>query len=242
MSPIQIGKTGLLFDGLDERLDDLRQQFDREHYVRLPELLEPSLLSFIQTEIERGEFYERTHAGIKSNKELCMKQNGVYGALLLIMNDERLFRVIRSITRCGPIGCFEGRVYQVIPGRGHHDAWHGDIAEDRLVAMSLNLSTEVYAGGTLQIRDSTSGRIISEAPNVGYGDSIVFRLSPQLQHRITEIEGTTRKTAFAGWFRAKPDFLSLLKGIRQPNDLSKRTEAVDPAFGKGSFAVETFAD
>ena len=222
MGPIQIGKSDLLFDCLDERLDELRKQFDREHYVRLPELLEPSLLSFIQTEIERGEFYERTHAGIESNKELCMKQNGVYGALLLFMNDERLFRVIRSITRCDPIGCFEGRVYQVIPGRGHHDAWHSDMADDRLVAMSINLSAEVYAGGALQIRDSASGRIISEAHNVGRGDSIVFRLSPQLQHRITEMEGTARKTAFAGWFRAKPDFLSLLKGMRQPNELSDR--------------------
>ena len=92
--------------------------------MRLPQLLDPSLLSFIQTEIERGEFYERIHDGIQSNKELCLKQNTAYGALLLFMNDDKLFQVIQSITQCAVIRCFEGRIYRLVPGQGHHDAWH----------------------------------------------------------------------------------------------------------------------
>ena len=196
----------------------MRSQFDREHYVRLPELIEPGILRFIQSEIDRGKFYERIHQGIKSNKELCMRQNSAFGALLLFMNDEKLFQMIQSITQCDRIGCFEGRVYRVIPGHGHHDAWHSDMAENRLVAMSINLSTEVYAGGMLQIRDCVSGKIVSEVPNVGSGDAIIFGLSPRLQHRITEVTGRALKTAFAGWFRAKPGFLSLLKGVGEPNE------------------------
>lgn len=218
MGLIRIGKSGVISCGLDGGLDGLRRQFDREHYVRLPKLFEPALLRFIQSEIERSEFYERIHQGIKSNKELCMKQNSAFGALLLFMNDEKLFKMIQSITQCDRIGCFEGRVYRVIPGHGHHDAWHSDMAENRLVAMSINLSTEVYAGGTLQIRDCVSERIVSEVPNVGTGDAIIFRLSPGLQHRITEVKGKALKTAFAGWFRAKPGFLSLLKGVSEPTN------------------------
>lgn len=221
MGPIRIGKLGVVSYGLDGGLDDLRSQFDREHYVRLPQLFEPALLRFIQTEIDRGEFYERVHQGIKSNKELCMKQNSAFGALLLFMNDEKLFKMIQSITQCDRIGCFEGRVYRVIPGHGHHDAWHSDMAENRLVAMSINLSTEVYTGGMLQIRDSVSERIVSEVPNVGSGDAIIFRLSPHFQHRITEVEGKALKTAFAGWFRAKPSFVSLLKGVNQGVNLNR---------------------
>jgi 2OG-Fe(II) oxygenase superfamily len=216
MGPIRIAKSGVVAGGLEGCLDDLRRQFEGEHYVRLPELFEPGLLRFIQTEIERGEFYERVHDGIKSNKELCMKQSGAYGALLVFLNDEKLFQMIQSITQCDRIGCFEGRVYRVIPGQGHHDAWHSDMAEDRLVAMSINLSTEVYKGGTLQIRESASEKIISKVPNVGSGDAIIFGLSPHLQHQITEVKGKAPKTAFAGWFRAKPDFLSLLKGVSAP--------------------------
>lgn len=218
MVPVQIGRNGLVSCGSADRLHDLRRQFDREHFVRLPQLLEPSLLSFIQTEIERGEFYELIHKGIKSNKELCLKQNTAYGALLLFMNDHNLFRVIQSITQCAAIRCFEGRIYRLVPGQGHHDAWHSDLAEDRLVALSINLSTEAYDGGTLQIRDAASGKTVREVPNPGRGDGVLFRLAPQLQHRITEIEGTARKTAFAGWFKAQPDFLTLLAGDR-PNDV-----------------------
>ena len=215
MVPVQIGRNGLVSCGAADRLRDLRRQFDREHFVRLPQLLEPSLLSFIQTEIERGEFYERIHEGIKSNKELCLKQNTAYGALLLFMNDDNLFRVIQSIAQCAAIRCFEGRIYRLVPGQGHHDAWHGDLAEDRLVALSINLSTEPYEGGTLQIRDAASGSTVREVSNPGRGDAVLFRLAPQLQHRITEIEGTARKTAFAGWFKAQPDFLTLLKATDQ---------------------------
>ncbi|SRR6266851_6825172 len=218
MGPIRIGKSGAVSCGLDRCLDDLRAQFEREHFVRLRDLFEPALLRYVQTEIERGEFYERVHQGIKSNMELCMKQNSAFGMLLLSMNDEKLFRMIESITRCDRIGCFEGRVYRVIPGQGHHDSWHSDMAENRLVAMSINLGTEVYDGGTLQIRDAVSERIVSEVPNVGSGDGIIFGLSAGLQHRITEVKGKALKTAFAGWFRAKPGFLSFLKGVDKPNE------------------------
>jgi len=218
MVPVQIGRNGLVSFGSADRLHDLRGQFDREHFVRLPQLLEPSLLNFIQTEIERGEFYERIHEGIKSNKELCLMQNTAYCALLLLMNDDNLFRVIQRITQCAAIRCFEGRIYRLVPGQGHHDAWHSDLAEDRLVALSINLSTEAYDGGTLQLRDAASGRTIREVPNPGRGDAVLFRLAPQLQHRITEIEGTAHKTAFAGWFKAQPDFLTLLTGDR-PDDV-----------------------
>jgi hypothetical protein len=77
--------------------------------------------------------------------------------------------------------------------------------------MSINLSREVYSGGRLQIRDHVSGEIVSEVANAGIGDAVIFRLSDRLQHRITDVEGTASKTAFAGWFRAQPDFMSLLR-------------------------------
>ena len=216
---VQITRGGLRINDLQEHLADLRKEFDEQHYTRLPEFLDAAALTFIQEAIENGEFYERTHTGIKSNKELCMKQNAAYGALLLFVNDERLFRIIESLTGCDRIGCFEGRVYRFAPGLGHHDAWHSDIADDRLIALSINLSTEPYEGGTLQIRDSASQNILAEVPNIGPGDALLFRVSPQLQHRITKVGGRASKTAFAGWFRAKPDFLSLLKNTTQSPEL-----------------------
>ena len=72
------------------------------------------------------------------------------------------------------------------------------MAGQRLVAMSLNFSTGVYAGGVLRIRDRESGKIVSEVANVGIGDAVIFRLSDRLEHRIMEPDGTASKTAFAG--------------------------------------------
>ena len=38
----------------------------------------------------------------------------------------------------------------------------------------------------------------------GNGDAIIFRLASHLQHRNTNVTGSTPKTAFAGWFRSDP--------------------------------------
>jgi hypothetical protein len=213
---MQIEKSGATLSGTAEDLEQLCAQFDQQHYLRFPKLFEPALLHFVQLQIEQGEFYERIHEGIGSNKELCMTHNRASALLLFLLNGEKLFQIIEEITRCGRIGCFEGRVYRVTPGHGHHDSWHDDMVEHRLVAMSINLSTEVYTGGVLQIRDRKSGKIVCEVANVGIGDAIIFSLSHGLQHRITEVDGTASKTAFAGWFRAKPHFLSLIKGQPEP--------------------------
>jgi hypothetical protein len=133
------------------------------------------------------------------------------------MNDEKLFQFIEDITGCDRINCFEGRVYRVNPNEGHHDSWHNDIGEGRLVGMSLNLSREVYSGGRLQIRERESGTLISEAVNTGSGDAVIFRLSRDLQHRITEVEGSASKTAFAGWFRSRPN-ISSSPGESRPDE------------------------
>jgi hypothetical protein len=189
----------------------LRIQFEGQHYFRLPQLVEPALIDLIQQQIDNGEFYEKVHEGIASNKELSLVENAASGALLFLVNDEQLFDLINQITRCGRVRCFDGRIYRANPDNGHHDSWHNDIGEDRLVGMTVNLSRDEYEGGILQLRDRASGETISEIRNVKAGDAVVFRLASNLQHRITEVKGQTSKTAFAGWFRAQPDFSRLLK-------------------------------
>ncbi len=211
MLTLQIENSGAVCSGSTEDLGTLRAQFAAQHHLKLPGLLGPGLLDFLQSKVQQAEFYERVHDGIGPNSELCMKSNTAAAALLFLMNDQKLFQIIQDITQCDPIGCFEGRVYCVNPGRGHHDSWHDDVGEHRLVGMSINLSSGVYSGGTLQIRERRSGEIISEVPNAGIGDAVVFRLSDRLQHRITDVEGNNSKTAFAGWFRSQPTFLSMLR-------------------------------
>jgi hypothetical protein len=70
--------------------------------------------------------------------------------------------------------------------------------------MSINLSLEEYQGGELQIRETRSGKIVSEIANTGLGDAVLFPISPELEHRVLPVRGDRAKIAFAGWFRAEP--------------------------------------
>jgi len=132
-----------------------------------------------------------------------------FDILHFLTNDPKLFWMIEQITRCGRVGCFEGRVYRMIPGCDHYDSWHDDVSDGRMVGMSINLSTEVYVGGIFQLRECKSKEILYQMANIGFGDGIIFRLAHHLVHRITNVEGTAPKTAFAGWFKSQPDFRSL---------------------------------
>jgi len=196
--------------GSDEELEELRERFQRGHHVVLPGLLDPELFDEISQQLDRADFYARDHPGIKVEDN--MKANGHLMLLFLVANDPRLFRVVQAITGCGSIGCFAGRVYRMDPASAHHDSWHDDLGDDRLVAMSLNLTREPYSGGVLQLRDTGSEEILLEAHNVGAGDALLFRLDERLSHRVTPVEGRVPKVAFAGWFKSRPSFASLFKG------------------------------
>jgi hypothetical protein len=103
-------------------------------------------------------------------------------------------------------------VYRLTPGV-HDDSWHDDLSgSHRMIALSLNLSAAAYSGGTLQIRDRSSGEIVHEAANTGVGDAVLFRISPQLEHRVSRVDGAVARTAYAGWFQTEPAFRSVMTG------------------------------
>ncbi|MFY9557730.1 MAG: 2OG-Fe(II) oxygenase [Blastocatellia bacterium] len=208
---LQITRSGPVFSGTEADLDRLRLQFHEQNFIRLLHFLAPELLTIVHARLERAQFRERIHEGIGSNKELCMEDSLTNSLLHLLLNSQSLFQLVQAITGCVQIGSFEGRVYRNVPDQAHYDAWHDDMVEHRLIGVSINLSTAEYSGGILQIRERQTKRMIQEVTNVGLGDAIVFRLDSSLQHRISKVDGAVSKTAFAGWFKSEPEFLSLLK-------------------------------
>jgi hypothetical protein len=129
----------------------------------------------------------------------------------LLLNNSDLFRFVERVTGCEAIGSFSGRIYRYLPDEDHYDQWHDDLTDSRLVALSLNLSPMSYRDGVLEIREAKSKRIVQRIANTGYGDAILFAISDALQHRRTPVGGESPKTAFAGWFKARPDFLDSIK-------------------------------
>jgi len=210
---VQLTRAGTAVSASAGDVEHLRRQFDRLPCILLPSLLDPGLLHVIQRHIDAATFNPKTHEGIGT--EICLTENQAVYTLRFLANDPQLFEVIQQITGCGRIGCFDGRVYRMVPGSQHYDSWHDDMIEHRMIGMSINLSPKVYSGGIFQIHNRNSLQIIHETANTGFGDGIIFRLAPHLQHRITEVDGSVPKTAFAGWFRSEPDFYADLKNAPQ---------------------------
>jgi 2OG-Fe(II) oxygenase superfamily len=201
------GSTSVALD-TDRALETARRAFFADHCVKVSGFLANDLFSEIAAMMEDAEFHEHAE-GLGS--EAYLKQDSPITSLLwLLINDERLFAAVEALTDCSPIGVFQGRVYRFTDSPKHHDDWHDDLGDNRLVAMSVNLSSHPYEGGLLQIRDRSSALILHEEANTGPGDALIFHLAPELQHRVTRVTGNRPKTAFAGWFKVEPHFKELL--------------------------------
>jgi hypothetical protein len=222
--PLRLTRSGIAFNGALSDLDRLREEFERHHCIRIPGLVEPGLLALIQQHVHDSEFYERLHPGV--GRELCLNHNKTVGLLHFITNNPDLFWIVRKLTGCGRIGCFAGRVYRMAPDHSHYDSWHSDAIEHRMVALSINLSTAVFTGGSLQIRDLRTNQEACNITNTGFGDGILFRISNLLQHRLTAVGGHTPKTTFAGWFKSEPEYPYVRARIDNP--ALPRVLGVDP--------------
>jgi hypothetical protein len=206
---LQISRSGVVVSGSEADIERARADFEKQDWVRLPAILDRELLEIAQSQLCASQFEEKT---ANLYRELTVADSALPFALLLLLNNARLFKLIEEITGCGHIGCFRGRIYRIVPGANHHVEWHTDLNGTRLVALSVNLNSEPYEGGVLSIREAATKRVLCELTNSGFGDAILFRIDERLQHRVSDVEGTVAKTALAGWFESAPDYRTLLAG------------------------------
>jgi hypothetical protein len=204
--PLQLTRAGVR--RLTADLTPLRDTFRRTHCVRLPALIAPDLLSRIQREVERGEFRAFDHDGIAT--ELRLQSGVATGLLHVLVNDPEVFRFVEELSETSPLRAFLGRVYRR-DANGHYDSWHSDLVEGRRIGMSVNLSAQVYEGGVFDLRETETERMLASIANVGFGDAILFRLAPTLEHQVTAVRGVHPKTAFAGWFLADDSYRAGLR-------------------------------
>jgi hypothetical protein len=202
---IQIARNGLNFSGTQQDLDALKLKFDRDNYVILPQLFEPTLLEEILRRVQAAQFYSRDHTGIAL--ELCMADEITTAMLRFLPSNPSFLRIVEHITGNPHIGKFIGRVYKMNSSEGHYDSWHDDCIERRVATMSVNLSPQPFQGGALQMKHLRSEKILQEIHNTGLGDALLFRISPGLLHRVQGVMGDHPKIALAGWFIEGEDFL-----------------------------------
>ena len=66
--------------------------------------------------------------------------------------------------------------------------------------MTLNLRSDGFRGGAFVLRKKRTRQTLATIRNVGLGDTLIFRIDPALEHRVTDVVSNNPKTAYAGWF------------------------------------------
>ncbi len=201
----KLTRFGISCEATPSQIRLARDQFERHYYLRIPGFIEPGLLRAIQRHLSRAAFKEKKY---DVGRDLTLTNDPIASLFNVLMNDPKLFRLIRRVTGCGPIGCFTGRLYQMVARQGLAFTWHDDMLNDRKVAISINVSDAVYRGGTLQLRETSRG-VRETVPNLGFGDAIVFRVAEHLEHRVTPVVGDVPKIAVTGWFCSRPRYTSV---------------------------------
>jgi 2OG-Fe(II) oxygenase superfamily len=199
---LQLTRKGLVLHG---QLDNLRERFFTNHCVVLEKLLEPALLEEVQRRIEQAPWRSTTYDHVGT--EFTLDDPATIHILLFLLNRPEFLDAIRIITGCAEIRLFHGRVYRLAAGPQSQLSWHTDIDPDpqeerRHVGLSINLSTDVFGGGTFELRDRSTRAPLAQVNNTGFGDALLFRVSNDLEHRVTEVVDKVAKTACAGWFHA----------------------------------------
>jgi hypothetical protein len=215
---IQLSRTGLVFSGSAADLRALRTQFQRDHYIILPKLIEPDLLATILKRIEAAPSVKMEYNGVVAQS--VIDDPLTYDIFLFLLGMQEFQRLVQRITGCRRIANFQGRIYRLNPASDDRIVWHTDVCDHRMVTFSLNLTPQEYRGGTLQIRHRGSEEILHEVRNTGLGDALLMRVANKLFHRVLPVEGDVPRTALAGWFRWENGNVNFHDALRKMSRVS----------------------
>src|SRR5687768_4285118 len=110
---MRILKTGTELSLNPEMQSKYASDFERQHFLHLPRLLDEQILQDFNLHLGSGAWEERIHDGI--GVEVVLADRGLMGLMNFLLNDEGLFQSLQEITRCESIGSFEGRFYRMVP-------------------------------------------------------------------------------------------------------------------------------
>jgi hypothetical protein len=204
---IQLTRNGPVLSGAAAAL---RDRFAARHCIALKSLLAPQLLEEFQAQVDGTGWQRGDEYTAGTGNVLTSSNRAASSAIHFLLNNPDCLSLIRTLTGCDAITEFRsGAVYRMAPNSGHEIGWHDDLdhgdssaRENRRVGLSLNLSTAAFKGGTFELRERRTRKLIARVNNTGFGDALLFRVSRELEHRVTPIEDGPPKTAFTGWFCA----------------------------------------
>ncbi len=202
--------------------------FAQKHCFQIPSLIAGRKLAIVLDAVHTAEFYEFTHPS--GSREQLSDDVRVARLLQFLLNETAVVKELESITGVGPLGCFSGHFYRMQPGGIHFGEWHTDCVNHRMLGMTVNLSSQPFEGGDLELRECDSDcESIRCCNNVRPGDALVFRIDPRIEHRVLSVRGTVPKLAYAGWFLEGSSWLDQMKAAAPSQDGPNEPSAGRPA-------------
>ena len=208
---IQFTEKGVELTASSEALAQAATEFQSVKLLRIPGLLEPGFLETIRSGIERDGFddgegpapgapepmFKGAYQGVKVGDDL---RAGETSRLIQERsNDPRLLDFVQQMVGCSPLEQCVGRIFRLAPMK-EDLPWHTDAEGGRVADLIIDLATEPFDGGLFQMRDAHSQKIINEVDKLAFGDALLVRISPDLEHHYKAIKGSVPKITFSGWF------------------------------------------
>jgi len=207
---IQFTPEGVDITATPERLGEASDAFERQKFLPLPGLLSPELADGVRSGIERDGFetpdqtaadkdtvYRGAYQGGKVGWDL---RPGETAAVIADRtNDATLLRFVEQVTGSPPLERCIGRVFCLHP-MDEDLPWHTDAEGGRLADLIIDLSAVKHQGGRFEMRHTATQEIFNRIDSMEFGDGLLIRISPDIEHHYKAITGSVPKVTFSGWF------------------------------------------
>jgi hypothetical protein len=207
---IQFTTDGVEVTASPEKLSEASEEFERQKLLHLPGLLSPELADMVRVGIERDGFeepdatsggedsvYRGAYQGGKVGQDL--RQGPVAQVIEERTNDRQLLDFVQTITGSPPLTRCIGRVFRLFP-MDEDLPWHTDAEGGRLADLIIDLSAVPHEGARFEMRDGRTQEILNAVDEMAFGDAMLIRISPDLEHHYKAVTGSVPKVTFSGWF------------------------------------------
>ena len=190
-----------------EKLNETKKDFERKRLLHIPGLLSPELAATIRQGLERDGFeepdmsvtsvYRGAYQGGKVGEDL--RAGATADVISKRTNDPRLLEFVQTITGSPPLTKCIGRVFRLFP-MADDLPWHTDAEGGRLADLIIHLSPVQHEGARFEMRDKATREIFNTVDKMEFGDALLIRISPNIEHHYKAVTGSVPKVTFSGWF------------------------------------------
>jgi hypothetical protein len=204
---IQFTSEGVDVTASPAKLDEAKKDFEQKRLLYLPGLLSPELADTIRSGMERDGFeepdmsvnsvYRGAYQGGKVGEDL--RPGATADVVGKRTNDPRLLDFVQTITGSPPLTKCIGRVFRLFP-MAEDLPWHTDAEGGRLADLIIHLSPVQHEGARFEMRDKETREIFNTVDKMEFGDALLIRISPNIEHHYKAVTGSVPKVTFSGWF------------------------------------------